>query len=110
MAKLVYRAKQGMVCTINGNRVHFSGGDLVLEDHPVKPKNHQNFEEISEYVERISAPRYRGAVIEQATAEPGEKRSIGRTRGSRNKPKETPVEPENAASEAQEEQASDGEE
>lgn len=91
MAKIVYRCKQGLACTVNGNRYHFSGGDLVLEDHPVKPKNNPNFEEISEYVERISRPRYRGVPIEQATAEPGERRRVGRPRGSKNIEKSAPV-------------------
>lgn len=87
--KTVYRCKQGMVCSIKGQRTHFSSGDLVLEDHPVKPKDNPNFEEISEYVERISTPRHRGVVIEQTTAAPGEKRRLGRPKGAQDKGSET---------------------
>lgn len=83
MAKTVYRAKQGIALSVEGRRYHFSTGELILEDHPVKPKDHSDFEEISEYVERTSQPRRRGVLVEQATAEPGEKRSIGRPRGAK---------------------------
>lgn len=110
--KAVYRAKQGFISMIKGQRYHFSTGDLILESHPVKPKSNANFEEISEYVERISAPKRRGVLIEDATAEPGEKRRVGRPRGSKNKAKpeiETPPVEENVAPQAQEEQVSDGE-
>lgn len=90
VSKPVYRCKQDMVCAVGGQRRHFSRGDLVVEDHPVKPKSNPNFEEISEYVERTSKPRHRGVVVEQATAEPGEKRRVGRPRG-KSKPKPDPV-------------------
>lgn len=82
-SKTVYRCKQGLACSVDGQRYHFSGGDLVLEDHPVRPENNPNFEEVSSYVERISQPRRRGVLIEEATAEPGVPRSVSSVRKRR---------------------------
>lgn len=114
--KTVYRCNQGMVCRgVDGNRYHFGAGDLVLEDHPVRPKSNGNFEEISQYVERNSHTGRRhpapDAVVEEATSDPGQRRRVGRPRGSKNKPEpvEVPVE-EQAPVEAQEEQVPDGQE
>lgn len=82
-SRTVYRCRQDMVCSVAGARTHFSEGDLVFEDHAVKPKGNVHFEEISEYVERTSKPYRRGAPTEDATAEPGRKRSVGRPRTSK---------------------------
>lgn len=82
-SKTVYRCRQDMVCSVGGARTHFSEGDLVFEDHAVKPKGNVNFEEISLYVERTSKPYRRGVATEDATAEPGRKRSVGRPRVSK---------------------------
>lgn len=90
-SRTVYRCRQDMVCSVGGARTHFSEGDLVFEDHAVKPKGNQNFEEISEFVERTSKPYRRGVTVEDATAAPGEKRRVGRPRGAKNKPADEPA-------------------
>lgn len=90
MPKTVYRCKEGMVCGANGRRYHFAQGDLVFEDHPVNPKRNPFFEEVSEYVERMTYQPSRRIrqepVVEAATADPGEKRHRGWPTGSKDKP------------------------
>lgn len=97
--KTVYRCKSGMVSSAGGRRYHFGAGDLVLEDHPVNPARNGNFEEVSAYVERTSKPIQRGPIsdpVEQATADPGERRSIGSLLGLK---REEPPAPQAEASE-----------
>lgn len=75
-SRTVYRCTQDMVCWVKDQRTHFNEGDLVFEDHPVKPKGSPHFEEISEYVERSSKPYRRGVPVEDTSAEPGQKRTL----------------------------------
>lgn len=58
-------------------------GDLVPDTHPLVKKAPQNFEDVSDYVKR----RYPD-MIEEATAAPGEKRSMRRSKPAK------PIEPE----------------
>lgn len=86
MAATVYRCKQSFTTSVDGRRRSYSAGDLVLDDDPVNPARHPNFEEVSEYVRRTRPGVKREEpkpepVVEQATAEPGEKRSVGRPPG-----------------------------
>lgn len=111
-SRTVYRCKEGMVCAARGVRYHFGAGDLVLEDHPIDPKKNPFFEEISEYVERMSQPPVRRnrkeSVVEEATAAPGEIRRRGRPPRAPRSPKTSP--PTSASGETQEEKDSDGKE
>lgn len=95
MSKAVYRCTDGMVCGANGRRYHFAPGDLVFEDHPINPKRSPFFEEVSEYVERTTARSGRAGradpVVEEATAEPGEKRWRGWPTGTKDKPGPVPA-------------------
>src|SRR5690606_36104764 len=52
MAVTVYRCKQSFTTSVDGRRRSYSAGDLVLDDDPVNPARHPNFEEVSEYVRR----------------------------------------------------------
>lgn len=110
MPKTVYRCKEGMVCGANGRRYHFAAGDLVFEGHPVNPKGNIFFEEVSEYVERttyVPSRRVRqDPVVEEATAEPGEKRRHVWPSSSKNKPSSGTSTDDKALPVARKEQAS----
>lgn len=109
MAKTVYICVKPFATTVAGVRRVFGAGKLILEDDPIRPATRGNFEEISEYVERTNRRPHRRGQVEQATAAPGEKRRVGRPRGSKNKPKIVAEADQHVASQATEKEESDGE-
>lgn len=55
-------------------------GDLVDANDPVVKGRADLFEDVEQHMARGNAPVSREAVIERASAEPGEKRALGRPR------------------------------
>jgi predicted NAD-dependent protein-ADP-ribosyltransferase YbiA (DUF1768 family) len=74
-----YRCHEAFVARINGARVSIAVGDLVDDSEDVFQARPTAFETVEDYMAkrraRRAAPRGRAAV-EQASATPGEKRSL----------------------------------
>ncbi|WP_412079041.1 hypothetical protein ACLF6K_37490 [Streptomyces xanthophaeus] len=68
----IKRCKASFAASVNGTPHMFNVGQLVDADDPVIKGREALFEDVETY---MSA---RGAQVEQATAEPGDRRSVGR--------------------------------
>lgn len=72
MAVAIYRCKEPFRTTVNGAKRVVPAGELVEDTDPVFKGREHLFESVDTYVTR------RDTRVERATAEPGEKRSVGR--------------------------------
>lgn len=82
----IYRCKEPFRTTVNGVKRIVPAGELVEDSDPVFKGREHLFEAVDTYVSR------RVAGVERATAEPGEKRTVGRPRAAKKaapKPGET---------------------
>lgn len=69
----IKRCKAAFAATVNGTPHMFKVGQLVDATDPVIKGREALFEDVETYMSDRSATR-----VERATAEPGEKRSVGR--------------------------------
>lgn len=91
MAKQVYRARQAFVCLdADGVKRRFDASTLVSEGHwALKGREHM-FEAAEDVADRDPVQSVTARPVEQATAEPGEKRSTRRPRKSADDADSTP--------------------
>lgn len=68
----IKRCKASFAVIVNGAPRVVTAGQLVSDDDPVVKGREANFEDVETYVSE------RKARVEQATADPGEKRSVAR--------------------------------
>ncbi|RSS59789.1 hypothetical protein [Streptomyces sp. WAC01280] len=90
----IKRCKAAFAANINGSPHMFTVGQLVADDHPVIKGREALFEDAETYVSDRTASR-----VEQATAAPGEKRSVGRGTARKAEAKK-PDSPPNSSSSA----------
>lgn len=69
----IYRCKEPFRTNVNGAKRVVPAGELVEDTDPVFKGREHLFEPVGDYVSRHGEAR-----VERATAEPGEKRSVGR--------------------------------
>jgi hypothetical protein len=78
----IHRCHEAFVTRIGGARVSIHVGDLVEDDEDVYKVRPEAFEPVEEYMAkrraRRAAPYARGGLVEQATANPGEQRTVTR--------------------------------
>ncbi|WP_328941524.1 hypothetical protein OG259_07575 [Streptomyces sp. NBC_00250] len=90
----IKRCKAAFAANINGAPHMFTVGQLVADDHPVIKGREALFEDVETYVSDRSASR-----VEQATAAPGEKRSVGRGAAKKVAAKKPDAQPDSGSSE-----------
>jgi hypothetical protein len=86
----VMRCKNTFFAVVDGRERRVRAGELLGSDDPVVKRFSSSFEPVEEYVAKHRAAE---PVVERATAEPGEKRSVGRPRKA---PKLAELTPESA--------------
>ncbi|GHH87820.1 hypothetical protein [Streptomyces capitiformicae] len=70
----IYRCKEPFRTTVNGAKRVVPAGELIEDSDPVFKGREHLFQKVDDYVARHSP------TVERATAEPGEKRGLGRPR------------------------------
>lgn len=89
----IKRCKAAFAASVNGTPHMFKVGQLVDGDDPVIKGREGLFEDVETYVSDRSASR-----VEQATADPGEKRSVGRAAAKKAAAKRPETQPDPSAS------------
>ncbi|MFG2328253.1 hypothetical protein ACGFMM_01370 [Streptomyces sp. NPDC048604] len=86
----IKRCKASFAVVVNGAPRVVTAGQLVDENDPIVRGREVNFEDVETYVSE------RKARVEQATAEPGERRSVGRPAAKKSaaSPKKAAVQPD----------------
>ncbi|WP_327160550.1 hypothetical protein [Streptomyces zaomyceticus] len=90
----IKRCKAAFAANINGSPHMFKVGQLVDGDDPVIKGREALFEDVETYVSDRSATR-----VEQATAAPGEKRSVGRSAAKKAAARKPDSAPDSSANE-----------